>query len=82
MSAISDFADKMKVHNDAVDDAINGLIGDVQNLSKQIADLQTSAGQTTPQDQAILDGIEQKATDITSKLAALDSLTPPPAPQP
>ncbi len=80
MSAISDFADKMKVHNDHVDVAITGLQGDVKNLSDQIAALQASAGQITPEDQLLLDGIEARTAAIHDKLDALDALTPPVAP--
>lgn len=80
MSAISDFADKMKIHNDAVDAAIAGLTGDVKNLQDQIAALQASQGTITAADQALLDGIEAKAADVQTKLSALDALTPPVAP--
>ncbi len=77
MSAISDFADKMKVHNDHVDVAVAGLQGDVKNLSDQIAALQASQGQITPEDQLLLDGIEARTAAIHDKLDALDALTPP-----
>ncbi len=77
MSAISDFADKMKVHNDHVDIAVAGLQSDVKNLSDQIAALQASAGKVTPEDQALLDGIEARTSAIHEKLDALDALTPP-----
>lgn len=80
MSAISDFADKMSVHNNAVDTAVQGLTDDVAALKQQIADLQASQGQITPADQALLDGIEAKAQAVSDKLAALDALTPPVAP--
>ncbi len=80
MSAISDFADKMSAHNNQVDAAIEGLQGDVGSLKQQITDLQNSQGTITPEDQALLDGIEAKAAVIADKLTALDSLTPPPAP--
>lgn len=77
MSAISDFADKMKVHNDHVEQAITGLQGDVKNLTDQIAALQASVGKITAEDQALLDGIEARASTIHDKLDALDALTPP-----
>lgn len=80
VSAISDFADKMKVHNDKVDAAIDGLQGDVKSLKDQITELQNSAGQITPSDQALLDGIEAKAAGVADKLDALDALTPPVVP--
>lgn len=80
MSAISDFAAKVKVHQDAEDAAIAGLTGDVANLNAQIAALQASQGTITPADQAFLDGIEARGQAISDKLAALDALTPPVAP--
>jgi|GEM_PF-6830018 len=80
MSAISDFADKMKAHNDKVDAAVAGLQGDVKNLNDQIAALQASQGQISAADQALLDAIEAKAGDVAAKLDALDALTPPAAP--
>ncbi len=80
MSAISDFADKMKAHNDKVDAAVSGISGDLDNLKAQITALQNSQGQITPADQALLDGIEAKAGSIADKVSALDDLTPPPVP--
>lgn len=80
MSAISDFADKVNAHNDKMDEAIGGLTGDVKSLKDQIAALQNSPGTITPEDQAKLDAIEQRAGVIADKLAALDALTPPVAP--
>jgi predicted nucleic acid-binding Zn-ribbon protein len=80
MSAISDFADKMKAHNDKVDAAVSGISGDLDNLKAQITALQNSAGQITPADQALLDGIEAKAAAVADKVSALDALTPPVVP--
>lgn len=83
MSAISEFADRVKAHNDKIDAAVDGLVGDVKNLNDQIAVLQASAGTITPADQALLDGIETKAKAVSEKLAALDAQTPPvPPPNP
>ena len=80
MSAISDFAAKVKAHQDAEDVAIAGLQGDVKSLNDQIAALQASQGQITPADQALLDGIDARGQAISDKLAALDALTPPVTP--
>lgn len=82
MSAISDFAAKVNAFNDRIDAAIAGLQGDVKNLEDQIAALQNSAGQITPEDQALLDGIQARASTVADKLDALDALTPPVAPTP
>jgi prefoldin subunit 5 len=80
MSAISDFGDKMKVHNAKVEAAITGLQGDIKNLSDQIAVLQASSGTISAEDQATLDTIETQAGAIADKLDALDALTPPVVP--
>ncbi len=80
MSKISDFADAVDAHNTAVDTAISGLTDDIANLNKQISDLQNSAGQITPEDQARLDAIQARSQTVADKLAALDALTPPVAP--
>lgn len=78
--AIAAFAQAMATFNDAQDQAITGLQGDIDNLNKQIAILQNSPGQITPADQATLDAIQARGKVIADKLAALDALTPPEVP--
>lgn len=80
MSAISDFSTKINAFFDRQDAAITDLQGDVKSLSDQIAALQSSAGAITPEDQALLDGIQSRASAVSDKLDALDALTPPVAP--
>lgn len=80
MSAISEFAAKQNTFNDRIDTAISDLQGDVKSLNDQIAALQNSAGQITPEDQALLDGLQARASGIADKLDALDALTPPTPP--
>jgi hypothetical protein len=80
MSAISDFSVKQNAFNDRMDTAIEGIKGDVKTLNDKIEALQNSAGQITPEDQALLDAIEARGDAITSKLEALDALTPPTPP--
>jgi hypothetical protein len=82
MSAISDFATKQAAFNDRQDAAIAGLTSDIQNLEDQIAKLQSTQGAITPEDQALLDGIQARAATISDKLDALDALTPPVVPPP
>lgn len=52
----------------------------MQDLKDQITALQNSQGAITPEDQALLDGIEAKAAAVADKLTALDALTPPTVP--
>lgn len=80
MSAIADFAAKVKVHQDKEDAAIAGLTQDVQTLNDKITALQNSQGTVTPEDQALLDDITARGQTISDKLAALDAMTPPPSP--
>ncbi len=77
MSAISDFAAKQNAFNDRQDAAITDLQGDVQTLNDKITELQNSGGQITPEDQKLLDDITARGEAITTKLEALDALTPP-----
>lgn len=75
MSAISDFAAQVDAFNDKVDKAIDGLQADVNDLKQQIAVLQNSSGAITPEDQATLDRIQQRAAAVADKLSALDAQT-------
>jgi len=82
MSNISEFVDAQNAFNDQIDTAIAGLTGDVKNLSDQILALQNSAGSVTPEDQALLDGIQARVKVMADKLTALDQVTPPVVPVP
>lgn len=80
MSAISEFAAKQTAFNDRQDAAVAGLTQDVTELKDEILKLQNTPGNVTPEDQALLDGIQARAEAITTKLEALDALTPPTPP--
>jgi hypothetical protein len=80
MSKISEFATAQNAFNDRMDVAVTGLQGDVKALNDEIAKLQGSAGEVTPEDQASLDAIQARAETITTKLEALDAMTAPKPP--
>jgi len=94
MSAISDFAAKQTAFNkrqsDAVDAAVasvGGLSTDIQALTDKITELQNSAGQVTPEDQALIndletagDAVAAKVETLSNALSALDALNPPVVP--
>lgn len=80
MSKISEFAARQGAFNDRMDVAITDLQGDVKTLNDLIVQLQGTAGDVTPEDQALLDQIEVRANEIVAKLEALDALTPPAVP--
>ena len=77
MSAISDFATAQNAFNDRLDTAVANLTADIGSLTAEIAKLQATSGQTTAEDQALLDGIQSRTSTIAAKLDALDALTPP-----
>lgn len=80
MTAISDFAAKQNAHNDKMDAAVTGLTADVVELNRQIAELQSTQGAITAEDQALLDAIDARGQAIADKLDALDAMTPPKPP--
>jgi len=82
MSAISDFAAKVKAFTDRQDAAIDGLVADVKTLNDKITELQNSSGGISAEDQKLLDEIQNHASAVADKLDALDAQTPPPAPPP
>lgn len=80
MSAISDFAERVKAHDEQIDAAIEGIAADVVALNEKVAELQASVGTVTPEDQLLLDAIEARGAELAAKLKGLDDVTPPVAP--
>jgi len=80
MSIVSDFAAKQKEFNDRMDGSVDGLTQDIKTLNDMIVKLQSTQGQITPEDQALLDQIQAHSESMANKLGELDSLTPPPIP--
>lgn len=80
MSQISDFANRQNAFNDRIDAAITGVSGDVKELTDLVAKLQSTPGAITPEDQALLDQIDARASALATKVEALDALTPPVVP--
>lgn len=80
MSAIQQFAAKQTAFNEQIGTAIAGIQGDIHGLNDKITALQNSPGTITPEDQALLDGLEAAGKTLADKLSALDALTPPVVP--
>ncbi len=78
--SIQDFSATVNAAFDKIATATDGLASDVSQLNDTIAKLQASEGTITPEDQALLDSIQQRASTVADKLAALDALTTPPTP--
>lgn len=94
MAGIKEFAAKVQAHMDKIDagladvgTSLTGVGGDVEALTELVQKLQGSPGTISDEDQATLDAIEarlattsENVTGTATKIAALDALTPPPAP--
>lgn len=75
MSSISEFAGKVNAAFEGISTAVDGVKADVEGLKAKIQELQDSAGQISPEDQALLDDIQAKAESAATKLAELDAAT-------
>lgn len=80
MSVISEFAAKQSAFNQGVSDDLDAIQSNVANLNDLIKQLQDSAGQVTPEDQALIDKLETAGSDLQGKADALAGKTPPPVP--
>lgn len=81
MSQIQTFSDQVNAAFDKMSTAVDGVSTDVDGLKAEIAKLQTTPGAITPEDQALLDSIQNRANALAAKVDALDSMTvAPPTP--
>ena len=94
MSVISEFAAKQTAFNNRQGSAIDSLVasvagvtGDVKALNDKITELQNSQGGVTPEDQALIDGLQSQGDalatrleSVSTALAAIDAATPPVVP--
>jgi len=80
MSKISEFGEVQKAFNVRLATAIDGVTADIQVLNDLIVQLQNTAGEVTPEDQAILDELTAAAAAAVARAEALDALTPPAVP--
>lgn len=83
MATIQEFATTVQQSFTRISTAVDGVVADVDALKAKIDELQNSPGQITPEDQALLDAIQNQAGAVADKLEALDAATEtPPAPTP
>jgi len=81
MSAISDFGNAVNAKFDELGTAVDGVAADVDFLKAEIKKLQDNPGPISPEDQAILDGIQTRVGGLSDKVKALDAATEnPPTP--
>lgn len=80
MTVISDFAAKLKDHQDRQAAALEGIQGDVKAINDKLTAIQNSPGTLSAEDQASLDEALARSEVLTTKLEALDAETPPTPP--
>lgn len=73
--AIQAFAGRVNTFLDEIGTSVDGVQGDVTELKRLIKQLQDSAGQVTPEDQATIDAIEARIGALATKTKALDDQT-------
>jgi hypothetical protein len=77
---VVEFFNKQTAFQDRADTAIDGALADAKAQQNLIDELQARPDGWTPEDQALLDQIEQRADAQVQKLEALDAMTPPTPP--
>lgn len=81
MTTLSNFLTAQEQFNAAIDASVEGLSGDISKLNEMIADLQNSPDRVTAADQVRIDALAEAGAALASKIAAVDELTPPAAPE-
>ena len=80
MSAISDFATKQKAFNQEISDDLDTIKASIGTMNDLIKQLQDSAGKVTPEDQSLIDQLQQEGADLATKADATAGKTPPTPP--
>ncbi len=82
MSKISEFAERQAAKDLVIANAVDGIVLDINWLKAKIEQLQNSTGEISAEDQAILNGIENRTNALADKLKALDEATEVPPVEP
>ena len=72
---IQAFAGRVNTFLDEIGTSVDGVQGDVTELKRLIKQLQDSAGQVSPEDQATIDALETRIGALAAKTKALDEQT-------
>jgi len=77
---IAAFVSKMNDYVTAIGADIDDMVAKAGALQDTITTLQNSAGQVTPEDQALIDQAQSQVAALVDKADAADGKTPPPPP--
>ncbi len=81
MDDFDDFVRRQEEADASIQKSVVGLQTDVVTLKGQIADLQASLGQLTPEQQSKLNTIAATTENLAEQLHTLDESTAPPVPK-
>lgn len=74
------FAARQAAHNKAIADGVDNIAKDVKGLQATIDKLKALPGETTPEEQALLDQLDEQGSALETSVSKVDDLTPPEAP--
>jgi len=80
MSKLSDYLTAQEGYNTEIGTAVDGIVGDVAELNRMIAELQNSPDRVTAEDQARIDALQSAGLALAGRVKDADALTPPVAP--
>lgn len=80
MTAVSDYAAKVKASFTTISAALDGISGDLQRLADKITEMQNNPGPISTEDQALLDEAQAIADGLVTRVSEIDAKNPPPQP--
>jgi chaperonin cofactor prefoldin len=81
MSELSDYADQMDAHLKTITDRTTAVADDISVIKAKLQELQSNAGQLSPENKARLTESLNRAKAAAEKLTQIDESNPPPTPQ-
>lgn len=80
--AIKEFVDAANAFIDQAEASVGGLDGDIKGLKADLEAINTSPGKLSTEDQDSLNSALARVSSLSSKVKALDDMTPDKVPEP
>lgn len=77
MTAISDYAAKVKASFTTIGNSLDAIEDDIKTLADKITEMQNNPGPITAADQTLLDEAEVLANGLVARVGAIDAQHPP-----
>jgi hypothetical protein len=81
-SLVKQYTDAVEASFAALQASLANIKADVENLNAKITELMNAQPVLSTEDAALLQGVVDAAAQLTQSAAAVDAMTPPPAPPP